>query len=120
MNATPSTIEAFPQVSGLRSQVSPRAPSGFAKLRTLLLRLIAPDTLEADLATEYITETRTGLDNCHASSTRTETLVERLRTRFNAAVADYLKRERLAVSREIALLCADSPYRKCGGASLPN
>jgi predicted N-acyltransferase len=36
------------------------------------------------------------------------------------AVADYLKRERLAVSREIALLCADSPYRKSGGPSLPD
>jgi predicted N-acyltransferase len=30
------------------------------------------------------------------------------------AVADYLKRERLAVSREIALLCAESPYREGG------
>ena len=36
------------------------------------------------------------------------------------AVADYLKRERLAVSREIALLCAESPYRnKSGDPSLP-
>jgi uncharacterized protein len=34
------------------------------------------------------------------------------------AVADYLKRERLAVSREIALLAAESPYRK-GNAEGP-
>jgi len=36
------------------------------------------------------------------------------------AVADYLKRERLAVSREIAALCAESPYRKSSGTSLPD
>jgi predicted N-acyltransferase len=29
------------------------------------------------------------------------------------AVADYLKRERLAVAREMALLGEESPYRKC-------
>jgi hypothetical protein len=28
------------------------------------------------------------------------------------AVADYLKRERLAVAREIALLTEESPYRR--------
>ena len=31
------------------------------------------------------------------------------------AVADYLKRERFAVSREIALLTAESPYRRTSG-----
>ena len=31
---------------------------------------------------------------------------------FRRAVADYLKRERLAVSREIALLTEESPYRR--------
>jgi predicted N-acyltransferase len=36
------------------------------------------------------------------------------------AVADYLKRERLAVSREIALLSAESPYRESGDPSLPD
>jgi predicted N-acyltransferase len=29
------------------------------------------------------------------------------------AVADYLKRERRQLAREIALLAEESPYRKC-------
>ena len=31
---------------------------------------------------------------------------------LNGAVGDYLKRERTAMAREIALLGAESPYRK--------
>ncbi len=83
MSITPSTIEAFPEVSL-------RPPSAFRKLTTLLVRILGadPECLERQLADEYLAEGQCAIITAAESSANVETLVEKMRRHWTDFWAD--------------------------------
>ncbi|MFA7266046.1 MAG: hypothetical protein WC054_07005, partial [Candidatus Nanopelagicales bacterium] len=68
--------------------LSARAPSAFAQLRTLFHRLVEPGTIEDAYGHDLFTEHTAAQAATHATSTRAEGLVQRLRRHFTEFMAD--------------------------------